>query len=139
MNIKYRTWEETQVEHFQKHPEEIQHFVNFAFEEAEKAGDWGAFLDVLRTVAEAQGGLGKLAEKLGCSRTTLYRTLSRRGNPRLGTLSAILRVLGLQLAVQPVHKAVTKKRAKAQPKITRAAPRQPRATAQVSPARAPRG
>ena len=139
MKIKYRTWEETQVEHFQKHPEDIQHFVNFAFEEAEKAGDWGAFLDVIRTVAEAQGGLGRLAEKLGCSRTTLYRTLSSKGNPRLETLGAILRVFGLQLAVQPVAKAEGKKRVKAQPKITKAASRQPRATMHVAPARASRG
>jgi probable addiction module antidote protein len=115
MTPTYRTWEETQIEHFRKHPEQIPLLLNIGFEQAEKSGEWGAFLHALRTVAEAQGGLGVLAEKLGCSRTTLYRTLSSAGNPRLETLGAILRVFGLRLGVEPLPpaKAKMKKRAKA--------------------------
>lgn len=59
----------------------------------------------LRTVAEALGGLGTLAEKTGLSRETLYRTLSKMGNPRLDTLAAILAAFGLRLSVRPTRKA----------------------------------
>ena len=54
----------------------------------------------LRTVAEAAGGIAALAEKTGLSRETLYRTLSKKGNPRLDTLTAILAAYGLRLAVR---------------------------------------
>ena len=53
----------------------------------------------LRTVADAVGGIGALAEKTGLSRETLYRTLSERGNPRLDTLTAILAAFGLRMSV----------------------------------------
>jgi probable addiction module antidote protein len=56
----------------------------------------------LRTVADAVGGMSKLAERTGLSRETLYRTLSDKGNPRLDTLSAILSAFGLRLAVAPM-------------------------------------
>jgi len=41
-----------------------------------------------------------LARKTGLSRETLYRTLSKRGNPRLDTLAAILAAFGLRLTVR---------------------------------------
>ena len=34
------------------------------------------------------------------SRESLYRTLSRRGNPRFSTLEAVLESLGLKLSVE---------------------------------------
>lgn len=59
----------------------------------------------LRDLAESVGGIRKLAERTGLSRETLYRTLSARGNPRLETLAALLRAMGLRLAVEPARKA----------------------------------
>lgn len=56
----------------------------------------------LRTVADAVGGMTKLAERTGLSRETLYRTLSDKGNPRLDTLAVILSAFGLRLAVAPL-------------------------------------
>lgn len=56
----------------------------------------------LRTVADAVGGMTRLAERTGLSRETLYRTLSDQGNPRLDTLAAILSAFGLRLAVAPM-------------------------------------
>ena len=67
-------------------------------------GDARAVPVALRTVAEALGGMGLLAEKTGLSRETLYRTLSERGNPRLDTLAAILAAFGLRLSIQPAKK-----------------------------------
>lgn len=53
----------------------------------------------LRELAESAGGMAVLAKRTGLSRETLYRTLSRRGNPRLDTLSALLRAMGMRLSV----------------------------------------
>lgn len=54
----------------------------------------------LRTIAEAVGGMAALAERTGLSRETLYRTLSKNGNPRLDTLATLLKAFGLQLSVR---------------------------------------
>ena len=57
----------------------------------------------LRNVADAMGGIGKLAERTGLSRETLYRTLSERGNPRYDTLFNILTAFGLRVSVVPTR------------------------------------
>jgi probable addiction module antidote protein len=57
------------------------------------------FLKALRNVAEA-GTITKVAKKAGVRRESLYRTLSEYGNPRLDTLSSVLNVLGLQIAIE---------------------------------------
>jgi probable addiction module antidote protein len=64
-------------------------------------GDARAVPIALRTVAEALGGMAALAERTGLSRETLYRTLSKDGNPRLDTLAALLDAFGLRLTVRP--------------------------------------
>jgi probable addiction module antidote protein len=66
-------------------------------------GDVRAVPIALRTIAESVGGMAALARKTRLSRETLYRTLSRKGNPRLDTLVAILAAFGLRLSVQPTE------------------------------------
>lgn len=70
----------------------------------------GAFLVALRDVAEAQQGIGKIAEQAGVNRENLYRMLSLNGNPRLDTLKSVLAALGLQMnfatAPSGVHRRV---------------------------------
>lgn len=66
-------------------------------------GDKEVFLLALRHVAEAHGGIGKLAGRARLNRVSLYRTLSERGNPELHSLGALLEGLGLRLAVE-VHR-----------------------------------
>jgi len=73
-------------------------------------GDARAVPVALRTVADALGGMGALAEKTGLSRETLYRTLSDKGNPRLDTLGAILSAFGLRLSVQPAARPRARRR-----------------------------
>lgn len=67
-----------------------------------EAGDASAVPIALRTVAEALGGMGALAKRTGLSRETLYRTLSKNGNPRLDTLATLLNAFGLQLSVREI-------------------------------------
>jgi len=64
----------------------------------------------LRTVADAVGGIARLAERTGLSRETLYRTLSDKGNPRLDTLAAILEAFGLRLSVAPAPRRTRRAR-----------------------------
>lgn len=64
-------------------------------------GDAGDLLHALRNVAEARGGVARIAEKTGLNREALYRTLSKRGNPQLKSLAAILGATGLRLSVTP--------------------------------------
>ena len=48
--------------------------------------------------------MGALAKAAGVSRESLYRTLSRRGNPKIDTIMELLRALGLKLTIER-HKA----------------------------------
>jgi probable addiction module antidote protein len=57
-------------------------------------------LIALRQIAEAHGGVAKIAEAAGIKRESLYRALSPRGNPRLSTLFAVTKAMGLSLTVE---------------------------------------
>lgn len=65
-----------------------------------KDGDSAVLLEALRNVAQARGGMGALAKAAGVSRESLYRTLSRRGNPKIETLLELLRAMGLKLTIE---------------------------------------
>jgi probable addiction module antidote protein len=67
-------------------------------------GDTEGLLQALRNIAEARGGIAHVAEKTGLNREALYRTLSKRGNPQLKSLAAILNATGLRLSVTPAAK-----------------------------------
>jgi probable addiction module antidote protein len=68
-------------------------------------GDQGELLIALRQMAKAFGGVQSVAEKAHLNPTQLYRTLSAEGNPELNTLLAVVRALGLRLAVERVKAA----------------------------------
>ena len=61
--------------------------------------DSAAFLIALKDVVEAGGGVGVLAARVGLKRPSLYKILSKNGNPTLETLQEILRPLGLRVSV----------------------------------------
>jgi len=56
-------------------------------------------LIVLRHVAQARG-IARVAKAAGIERESLYRALSVRGNPRLSTLVAVTKAIGLRLTVE---------------------------------------
>jgi probable addiction module antidote protein len=56
-------------------------------------------LIALRHVAQARG-IAKVAKAAGIARESLYRALSVRGNPRLSTLVAVTKAIGLRLTVE---------------------------------------
>lgn len=59
------------------------------------------FLLALKDVAEARGGMSQLSKKSTLNRQSLYRSLSRTGNPKLVNVCAILASLGLEFHVTP--------------------------------------
>jgi probable addiction module antidote protein len=58
-----------------------------------------AFLIALKEIAQANGGMTKLAEATSLGRESLYKTLSAQGNPEFKTLDAILSALGMRFSV----------------------------------------
>ena len=68
----------------------------------EDADEPEVLLIALRCIAEARGGVAKVAKAAGIERESLYRALSAHGNPRLSTLVAVTKAVGLKLTVEPV-------------------------------------
>ncbi len=67
-------------------------------------GDQAALMLALRQVAQAQGGVARIARKAKLTREATYRMLSASGNPELRSLTAVLAAAGLRIAVRPIAK-----------------------------------
>ena len=67
-------------------------------------GDQAALMLALRQVAQAQGGIAKVARRAKLTREATYKMLSKSGNPELRSLNAVLRATGLRIAVRPIDK-----------------------------------
>lgn len=74
--------------------EAIIEYLNAALEE----GDSDFFIKAVGDVARAKGMM-KVARTTGLGRQNLYRSLSRGGNPRVGTLFRVLDALDVRLSV----------------------------------------
>ncbi len=74
--------------------EAIIEYLNAALEE----GDSDFFVKAVGDVARAKGMM-KVARNTGLGRQNLYRSLSRGGNPRIGTLFRVLDALDIRLSV----------------------------------------
>jgi probable addiction module antidote protein len=70
-------------------------YINAVLEE----GDPKMLLVALRDVAEAQGGLRKLAQSTHLHRGNLHKMLSKKGNPEITTLIRLLDTFNLRLSV----------------------------------------
>ena len=82
-----------------KDPEEAAAYLNAALEDEEL----GVFLLALRDIAKAHGGMTQLAKEAHVNRESLYRTVSKNGNPSISQLRLLLNTLGLEISVHPVH------------------------------------
>ncbi|MDR3449844.1 MAG: putative addiction module antidote protein [Alphaproteobacteria bacterium] len=72
--------------------------VNAYMEEALATGDPSFIAQALGTIARAQG-MASIAKKAGLSRESLYKTLSREGNPEFGTVLRVMHALGMEFSV----------------------------------------
>lgn len=98
MPARSRPHEEATIESFRRDPAFAAEYLDAILED----GDQQELMVALRYMAKAFGGLSSLAENAELNATTLYRTLSPRGNPELRSLRALLRAMGMRLAVRPL-------------------------------------
>jgi len=89
--------DEAIVEELRHNPEFAAEYLKAALEDRDEPR---VLLIAMRHIAEARGGIAKVAKAAGIQRESLYRALSARGNPRLSTLLAIARAIGLKLTVE---------------------------------------
>jgi probable addiction module antidote protein len=64
-------------------------------------GDPRLLLEAVRDVVAVRGGMSTLARRAGIPRESLYRMLSRRGNPSYVAVRSILKAAGFRLSVEP--------------------------------------
>jgi probable addiction module antidote protein len=84
------------VSRLRKDPQFAVEYLKAALEDEDEPG---VLLIALRHLAQAQG-IAKVARAAGIERESLYRALSPNGNPRLSTLMAVTRAIGLRLTVE---------------------------------------
>ena len=89
--------DEVMVEKLRKRPRFAAEYLKAAMEETD---DPEILLIALRHVAEARGGLAKVAKAAGIERESLYRALSANGNARYSTLVGVMKAIGLKLTVE---------------------------------------
>lgn len=96
--MRSRPHDEAMAEMYRSDPELALDLINSILAD----GDQAELLIMLRQLTKAFGGIQAVAEQAQLNPTQLYRTLSPKGNPALSSLSAVLKAMGLRLAVQPL-------------------------------------
>lgn len=89
--------EQALIQELRNDPEFAAEYLKAAIEDTDEPK---VLLIALRHLAEARGGIAKVAKAAGIERESLYRALSARGNPRLSTLMAVIKAIGLKLTVE---------------------------------------
>jgi len=82
-------------------PKRRKAYLEVSIEDYLEDNDVDAFLESLQRLAKAKGGMAKIARKTGLSRESLYRTLSRRGNPQFRTVLGVIDALGMRVRIEP--------------------------------------
>jgi len=98
--MKTRSHDDFMAENFRKNPTYAMELLNETLED----GALDEAMIVLRQMSKAFGGVGEVAKQAQLNSKSLYRTLSAQGNPQVSTLLAVLRTMGLRLAVQPLQR-----------------------------------
>ncbi len=89
--------DEATIRELRTNPRFAAEYLRAALDESD---DPKVLLIALRRIAESRGGIAKVAKTAGIERESLYRALSAEGNPRLSTLLAVTRAIGLKLTVE---------------------------------------
>ena len=95
MPKRTKKYEESLMESLQN-PEEAAAYLNAHLDEEDSEE---LLLLALRDVAKAHG-FSEVAEQADLGRESLYKALSKDGNPKLSTLKSLLKVVGLKLAIE---------------------------------------
>lgn len=95
MPLKTERWD---VNEFLDSEEKVNAFIEAAFED----GDPVIIKKALGEVARARG-MSAIARDAGVTREALYKALSENGDPRLSTLTGVMKALGLKLQAAPAE------------------------------------
>ena len=93
MKTKLTTWDA--ADHL-KTKQDMANYLAGAFAD----GDPALIAAALGDIARAQG-MTKVARKTGLGRESLYKTLSKKGNPELATVLKIFEAVGLRMQAVP--------------------------------------
>jgi probable addiction module antidote protein len=108
MALKTTRWDVTE---YLKDEAAIAAYLEAVFED----GDPGLIAAAIGDVAKARG-MTQIARESGLSRESLYRALSRDGNPELSTLTKVIRAIGMRIAIEPsTARTNTRRRKKRMP------------------------
>ncbi|MDR3174418.1 MAG: putative addiction module antidote protein [Treponema sp.] len=75
--------------------EEVFAYLEGALEE----NDMETFFDVIGAIARSKG-MAKIAKDLGLNRESLYKSLSRDGNPSFATIAKVIDLLGYKVEIK---------------------------------------
>ena len=101
--VDYNEWLYEQL----KDPELASGYLNDALKEGDKDG----FLLALKQVLIAQGGMMKISDKTKMNRVSLYKMLSKNGNPGLENIMKLLQTAGVRFQIVPKSFSKRKKAA----------------------------
>lgn len=82
-----------------RNPEIATEYLNAALD----GGDAATILMAVRNIAEAQeDGIAGLAARTHLGRESMYKMLSKSGNPKLASFTKVIQGLGLRLKVEEI-------------------------------------
>ena len=96
-NKRLTSWDEYINDTLQDNCEALS-YLELALEDYQKDGNTRALMLAIKRVAEANGGISKLANKTKLNRQNLYRIFSNKTSPRFDTITKILRALGITIS-----------------------------------------
>jgi len=103
MTTKITSYQEDLIESL-KDSREAAEYLNAAIED----GDKEVFLLAMRNVIIAHGGMTVVAKKARMNRESLYRMLSKKGNPELKSILNLLQIVGLKISIESGKSSRTK-------------------------------
>jgi len=95
----HRTHDDATIESFRRDPKFAAAYLNAVLDD----GDRGEIMVALRYMTDAFGGVSAVAQKTRLNTTTLYRTLSAKGNPELNSFMEIMKAVGMRILVEPLR------------------------------------
>ena len=104
---KLTTWHEFLIEKLANR-EKAMSYLQVSLEEYLIDGDMPFFLQGLRNVVEAQGGISKIAKQAGIPPKVLSELLSAEEILNLDIFRSILKALGCKLSIEPLATEIDK-------------------------------
>jgi DNA-binding phage protein len=102
---EFRTWREVLIEQLAADWEAAIDYLQVTVEDYQVDGNTRLFIVGLQTFIESQGGIAKVAKKIGIAPESLSEILVNDDPPRIDTLGAILKAFGCRLTIEPLEKA----------------------------------